>query len=318
MRNEIETMRGRICQALAVAAFAELVLNRTITRAGIFIPKHGLAADAYGIISLISQPIFAAAMLLAVVHTMLVVVLLATMHLGPVSDLRGLRRAAAAAICAVLISALILAGYPPSLWSGQVFGWLAMLALILLATPAAPARRWLALAIAATGALSLASTLLPGLGQAASRSAITAAAPHLTAAGEAVLLIGVLPLAAAVGRRPLAGWPAIAGLFAGLLFAVAYLAAPAMMATMAIWTLGLTLYLPFPLYGLALALWCYALLSGQEGAGVVLLLAAGIGLTVSLHHLLLIGALYALTVAPTEIAEAPERETRAARSFVNA
>ena len=87
-----------------------------------------------------------------------------------------------------------------------------------------------------------------------------------------------------------------------LTFAVAYLANPAMTAIIAIWSTGLTLYLPWPLYAgslwLASAIVITSLGRGDTAGWAILLLAAG-GYTPQLSTQVLLGliALWLLTPA---------------------
>jgi hypothetical protein len=72
----------------------------------------------------------------------------------------------------------------------------------------------------------------------------------------------------------------IGGLFPALFFAVLYIAAPAMTATIVIWSTGLTLYLPWPLYVLSIWLAGTTILAclhrrHRAAWGILLLAAAG-------------------------------------------
>jgi hypothetical protein len=72
----------------------------------------------------------------------------------------------------------------------------------------------------------------------------------------------------------------IGGLFPALLFAAIYLATPAMTGTIVIWSTGMTLYLPWPLYTLSLWLASTTILTCVQrqhpaGWGILLLMAGG-------------------------------------------
>ena len=98
--------------------------------------------------------------------------------------------------------------------------------------------------------------------------------------GEGLVVAGAVALWWALGRRAdRRSW--LAGCLLASLFAAAYLAAPAMTATLVVWSHGLTLSLPWPFY--AMALWLYGVtIIGSWRTGqryivyaLLLLLAAG-------------------------------------------
>jgi len=99
-------------------------------------------------------------------------------------------------------------------------------------------------------------------------------------AGEGLVVAGAIALWWAFGRRAdRRSW--LAGCLLATLFAATYLAAPAMTATIVVWSHGLTLSLPWPFY--AMALWLYGItITGSWRTGqrcivyaLLLLLAAG-------------------------------------------
>lgn len=309
--DRAEQTRMQVCRALAIVAVLELLFGRAFTRVGVFIPKEGLFASAFALVALASQALFPAAMLLVLVHTLLIVWLLANAGSGNRTSALVLRRGGAVLVAAVLLSSVLLAGASPAAWAVLAFGLLVALALLALAALAVPQRRWLAWLIAAAGALALTAASLSTVSQLAGIGSLSAAAPKAAALAEALLVAGALPLVLSVANRRVRPMAVALSVLAALLFCAVYLRSPAMTATLAIWTLGLTLYLPFPLYALALGLACYALLVSPDTEGVVLLLVAGLGFGASLYHLLLISALYTLAVSPA-LAAAEKRAALAA------
>ena len=129
------------------------------------------------------------------------------------------------------------------------------------------------------------------------------------------LLIVLSPIALYWVVRPATGWrhKSLAAVPA-LAFVVAHLANPSMTAIIAIWSTGLTLYLPWPLYAVSLWLGSMVVIAGvRQGNAVAwaaLLLAAGgyapqlsTQALVSLSALWLLG--YALTSQPNPSVRLP-------------
>jgi hypothetical protein len=138
--------------------------------------------------------------------------------------------------------------------------------------------------------------LLPALAQALHLPEAPAMGRTLFNLGE--VLVALTPIGLWLLLRPrertrvvvLATIPAI-------LFSIMHLVAPAMVSVMAIWSIGLTLYLPWPIYALSLWLGTIVIISALKhdqaiGWALLLLLAAGYAPQVSTHVFIGVSALW--------------------------
>jgi hypothetical protein len=137
---------------------------------------------------------------------------------------------------------------------------------------------------------------------------LPAAALGYTLAEVLALLV---PLAALAGWWP--GWhwrPALLGLGLGLLVAVARLFSPWTTGLAAIWTVGFSLFLPAPVYALALGLVVYAGLTGRRpaAAGLLLLVLAGLKLDHGDYALLALVGLGLMATPPGLLAVGAGRD----------
>jgi len=294
MTTRQSQMYQSILHALAVAAVAELVLNRAATRVGIFIPKTGLAADAYSLVVLISKPLFLTTLVLA----MACVLLMMGQLLSEGTAKTPIQRLTVGILALAIVGAVILGQIPSSLWVGVTYNVVVMASVALLVHKATPERHGLILGLAVVATLSLLPTVLAAIGQTINVTTMTALIPWVTGLGEALLVVMAIALAASFGRWPLDRRSALLATLAALIFCGVYLMQPAIVATLSIWTVGLTLYLPFPVYGMAVACWWYAFLSGWNRAAMLILLTAGYTMVSSLQSLLLISAVGALAMSP--------------------
>lgn len=302
---------------LWLAAWIELLCGRMLSRAGVFIPKHGLVLAAYRLLSDAGPIAFNLALLVA----------LAVLGLGLwVLWARGLpgggrgRTAAGRAAFLLLAGAVLLVLAP--LAGGRGVPWSLAAALWMLLTVAVyalQALRRLALADRLGLALVLGAHLAwygvaaAQLARAAGGTGTWAGATPLLRLGELLALLAPVTLALARLRLPAAPVhrqrvqravttlvvaAALVALFAG-----AYLSNADMAGVLAIWSLGFTLGWPGWLYALALAAatWYlgHALSAGgaerQRGFGLGLIWIAGFGLQVNLQHLLVLAGYLLLT-----------------------
>ncbi len=142
--------------------------------------------------------------------------------------------------------------------------------------------------------------LLPALAEALSLSATPTWANVIFNLGELLIVLSPIGLAW-INRAQLNRKIYLLALGLALLFTLAHFANPAMTGIIAIWSMGLTLFLPWPLY--AISLWlCGALVIGsierRSSIGWVLLLLAASGYTPQLSTHLFVG-LIALWMAGT-------------------
>jgi len=257
---------------LVIAAVADWLVARTLTRAAIFMPKSPFFVSAFQALGWAG--IYAATM----------VGLLAVLAAGWIAwrEARSRRSWATASAWAAL-AALSLAGVVIPIWGGLLLAHHALF----LATMAA-----ILLRATASGNLGLAGTAaVPAIGLAAGAVyqaipalfeindlAGPAAIGWLFGAGEGAVLLAAIGLWWVYGRRArlseliLAAFPALA-------FAVALMAAPSMTGVMAIWSTGLSLLFPWPIYVLGLWLVLTTILADRRRGGTVaaaiLLLASG-------------------------------------------
>jgi hypothetical protein len=225
--------------ATLVAAGAELVLLRLISRVGVHIPAAGWARGAYTAAVALGNLVFPAATVLAT-GTLLVM------------GLALLRWWPAAGVVALALPAGQLWLLARGTGAEAVALLEALLATALLAVPfltaSAPRGTRLVLALTAIG-----ETL--ALVQAAAANLSAQGAPRLplalATAGEVVMLVALLVLPVLVPPR---GWDRAAlaaGFGAALLVALVLAANGSTTRILALWTFGIAMVAPSPLYGLA-------------------------------------------------------------------
>jgi hypothetical protein len=145
--------------------------------------------------------------------------------------------------------------------------------------------------------------LLPTLAQALQLSEAPAVGRTLFNLGE--VLVALTPIGLWLLLRPrertrvyvLAAFPAI-------IFSIMHLIAPAMLSVMAIWSIGLTLYVPWPIYALSLWLGTVIIISTLKrdqpiGWALLLLLAAGYAPQVSSQVFSSVIALWLMLSSPS-------------------
>jgi hypothetical protein len=259
---------------LVLAALVDWLVTRTLTRAGIFMPKPPPVILVYQGLGLLGQ--FAAT--LAGLLTLASLAWLAW---------RGLRTAG---LWGPSIAVLAVAGLSVAFLFVPAQGWLsAGYHLVLLALTAwAGLKAWNGAAdlpkklACGTVALALLASQAYQLILAVSSNLHLAYPPeinrYLFLLGELLAVLSPIVLWSAYARQA-PRWTWLAAALPALAFAGMRLAAPAMTGILAIWSTGLTLYLPWPVY--VFSLWAAGVTAidclkrGEAAGWAVLLLAAG-------------------------------------------
>ena len=298
----------RLLQWLAVAALADWFFARTLSRSAIFMPKT--PAMLTGFQAMLSLGNFAAN-----VTSLLAITTMA--WIGWRLALKG-QRALPIAIGTLLVfslGALLIA--PPALMT-LAYHLIVMAAILLIARPIVRGSHGAAQAVAVI--LAAAAVFASELHQAAAAlSAVfnTGSSSNLgfTAFNVGEALVVASGLAFGWWMRPqrderwiwaVAALPAIA--FGGF-----YLGAPSISGLLTIWSLGLTMFLPWPLYALSLWAVTAAMLTGLKrghpiGLAIPMLVAGGFASRLSTQLFLSLIALY-LMVGKLEVTGAGEADT---------
>jgi hypothetical protein len=304
----------QLLPVLLVAAALETLFLRLFVRTGVHLPKSEAVQEIFSVTSLLGSLAFNLAAVLAVVLVPLV--LLAT--------LRTTRSMGERALLVVLV-AVLLTGLGATLATDAVVAdfvfplaaaaLIAYAGLVLPAWTGANARIRLALAVVTVATLSAQYyTLGYQVERLAGATATPALATELLRVGEALVVVAGAAVFWAWG---LDRWrwlraidfAAVAGVLAVAL--VAGLAPASTMSILTLWTTGLSLYLPLPLYLLALGLYLVTAVacwrSGDRpvvAAGLLLLLLAGYLPENSEQYLLLVLGVFALSGALSRRPEA--------------
>lgn len=325
MASEVAAVKGRrgeivapaaldllrqLLPLLAAAVAGEVVLFRVVSRVGVHIPKDGAVLAVYGRLTELGSVCFNLATLLA--GTAAVLAALALFAGG-----RALLRNALLPgwMLALVAEAALFAALPPSETRRLVFGITAVAGLALVAIAARRQREmvWVSTAAFLLAAYYTLSNLAATLFQA------TAAAPFSEDAlrlGEALVPVAALTAFAAWGpplsRRDVRRHPWVYALptSLALILAAAFFGPGSTSSILSLWTTGLSLYLPLPLY--ILAFWLYGLTLAccvatgrlQVAAALILLFAAGLSLETTYQYLLAAVALLTLGDALDSLAAA--------------
>ncbi|MEE9285072.1 MAG: hypothetical protein V3V35_04995 [Dehalococcoidia bacterium] len=292
---------GGVRQLVAVllaAVLAETLLLRLVTRIGVHVPKGEGVADAFQAASFLGSLAFNFASLLAIVLVVLVLVALVQRTNS------GVGRLALALLSMAMLSGLgltLATGAPAAdaLFGVAVALLVGLMGLGLAGREGTRLGARLALVLMVAAYFSYQYYVLAHLFY---RILDYGAVPPLTI--EVLRLGEVLTVAAAAVAfwawgLPRWRWVGAAGLagVAAVLFALtlAGLSPVSTMAILALWTTGLSLFLPFPIYLVALALYLLTLVacwrSGDGfwiGAGLLLILLAGYMPEATYQHLLLL------------------------------
>ena len=289
-------MKGypRFFRWLAVAAVADWLLGRTLSRSAIFMPKSPFVLVAYQAITVTSQLASTAAALLAAAALLWIAGWL----------VRHSRLPLAIVLAAFVSLSLAMLLYPPSGEVALVIHLLVMLAL--LGMTAVAMRREQGWIERLTWGLPAGAVAAGQLFHAANALQTVLGLPGPSSAGPVFFNLGeILVVAAGIllgrlfvpGRR--AAWIVVAAAIPAAAFAALYLAAPSMAGVLAIWSVGLTLFLPWPLYVISLSSWAAAALTQladrhPSGVGLTLLIAGGYAPQLSLHVSLVLVGLWLL------------------------
>lgn len=302
-------------QWLALAALAEWLLLRTMTRAAIHVPKSPAMVAAYTAVNQIGLAAATFASLLALL--LLLYVAWQAWRTAQARLLAPLLTALA------LLSLLFLVLVPPA-WLALFYQLLALAAVVAIAATtlrargAAPEgkRMWLGTAALLFPTLSLATGLLYQLLPTLYAILSWPGPPPLTGllfnAGELLVVGSVAVWFWAYGRTGnwrLWLWAALPA----LLFTLSFLRDPAMTGILTIWSTGLTLFLPWPVYALALWLAGVTLLAAWRSrrplaVAILLLIAAGYAPQLSTQLFCAIIALWLLRQT-TEVATLAPAQT---------
>ena len=257
---------------LTVAALLDWLIGRTLTRSAIYMPKTLLLVDAYQALGVIGQVAFTLTSLLA----LLTVLWIAWQGRRNITFSLLL-------IASVVFSLVFIFVMPEGWW--LVIDRMLIVAIVTvllgrLWRAAGDRRRKIAVTIPMLAMwLGAMYQLLPALAQTLQLPEAPTLGQTLFNAGE--ILVALTPIALWLLLRwhertrvyVLAAIPMV-------LFSIMHLAAPAMISIISIWSIGLTLYLPWPIYALSLWLSTVIIISALKhdqpiGWAMLLLLAAG-------------------------------------------
>jgi hypothetical protein len=267
-----------LLRLLAMAALMDWLLTRTLTRLAIFIPKTPAMISGYEILSFVGQVGSSLAGLLVLVGMAWII---------KQEWRQGRSLGLPAVLGACLGLALFFLVVAPSVWLSVVAHLLTLTALFLLVWASTTRQRpagevapiYMALVLPAL-ALILGELfhLIPAFYRLLGWPGPPSFSLPLFNLGELVAVLAPILLWWMWGRNASRrAW--IGGLLPAIFFAAIYVATPAMTATIVIWSTGLTLYLPWPLYVLSLWLAGTTILAclqrQQRAAWGILLLAAG-------------------------------------------
>lgn len=295
---------------LAIAATVDWLIGRTLVRSAIFMPKSAAVLWAYQVLGTVGQAALTVSALLAYAALLWIAwrLRLQSHRILP---------AALVALTVLNVASLFIA---PSAGMALAYHLLALAILLALAWLAA--RHSLGLAHAAASLLP-ASALIAGEAYKAAATlpaALRLSGPSEPAAalfnlGEALVVAAGVALGLWLGGRPGSRWVWPAGALPALGFALMFSAQPSLTGVLAIWSIGLTLFLPWPTYAVSLgastAAWLAALRDRHPaGLAIPLLVAGGYAPQLSSHLAFGLIALYLLASAH-ERRPMPVSESRA-------
>ncbi len=312
-----ETLLRQVVVGLVVAALLEVVLLRLTTRIGVHVPRNELAGDGLQAASFVGSFAFNSASILAIVLTVLLLFLMTTQVRDSVA-----RFSLAAISGALMISLAMSLVTGRAAWDGA-FGLAATLVVLMLGVTLI-ARKGVRTGPRVAIALVVGAYLCYqyySLSHIAYRLLDYAALPPLgidvlrwgevlvVLAGAAVFWAWGRPrwrLAGRVGIALVVGFVAVVGL--------STMTPSSTTSILALWTTGMSLFLPSPVYLLSLALYLVTVVACFRdkdafwlGTGLLLLLVAGYMPEATYHHLLIILGVGFLAGAFDTVAEASER-----------
>ena len=296
--------------ALAAAGLGELFFLRTLSRVGVHIPKEGAVLTAYDLLTSFGSLLFNLASVLAVVAVLAVFPLL-------LRSSSPRRWAAVGGLTLLVAWSLTLPFLGSDDLAQMAFGLAFSAVVLLLAVPyiaggRAPVARRAAVGLAAGAylcgqyyALSYAGYRLLGA------DGLPPLATQALGLGELLVVLAASAFYRGWGRRqdaPDYGPPRlhiVLPTILSLALLASYAANGSTSAILSLWTEGLTLYLPFPLYLAAFWLFASVVISCLQrrsalavGCALLLLFVAGFALELTYQHLLAALALTLLVAAP--------------------
>lgn len=289
---------------LALVAVADWLINRSLTRFAIFMPKSGIVLTLYQALTEVGQFAFTLTGLLAVVT-------LSWLAWEGRQRQRGLW---SLIILALLASSLIYVVIPPRDWMPVSYHLLMLAAIVLLAVR-------LPLVLILPGVALFVGELYQ-LGAAVGNALVLPGpipwSSTLFNVGEMLVVASAYALWFVYGRGRTGYLTWLLAAILALSFAIFYFFQPAMAGIMVIWSIGLTLYLPWPLY--ALSMWLAGATFGVSlrryngvSWAILLLLAGGYAPQVSTYAFLGLVALWLLSAEPVPSVEL----VTAARDAIN-
>ena len=292
----------QLARWLTIAALADWLLARTLSRSAIFMPKSPPLLTAYQALTTIGQ----------VANTLAGLLALAALLWLAWQAQREAKPALAYTLLGVAVLSVVSLVVAPAGWMLVVYHVLVLLALALIgwligwdaahrhAAERTSLLAWGAVAAAiAVGELyQLSSALAPAL-------QLSQPLPFTTTLfvfGEFCVVVGGFALWWAYGRALVWRWMA-AALLPALAFVAVYLANAELASVMAIWSMGLTLYLPWVFYALSLWLTAAVVFAARPRAdgvmwAVLLLIAGGYAPQISTQAFFLMMAVWLLARAP--------------------
>ena len=280
----------RVLAWLTLAALADWLIARTLTRAGIFMPKAPAISTAFQGLGMIGRLAITTSALLAI--GFLGWYAWKGFHRG-----QKLLPASLVVLIGMMMTFLFVA---PSGWLMLAYHIVAIIALLAIAVEAwsfdSTWKRRTSWGVPAAALLSGELYLVASALEAALRDPAINGALFFNL-GELLFVVSGFVLWWYYGRKHLPWRARLLPALVALMFSGFFLVQPAMTGMISIWSTGLTLYLPWPLYILSL----YAAFTAvvvqlrarqPEGLGILLLLAAGLAPQLSYQFMVgLIGLL---------------------------
>jgi hypothetical protein len=286
---------------LTLAALLEWAIGRTFIRSAIYLPKTPFMIGVYQALGAIGQVAFTLTSLLAL--------------LGMAWLVWQERRNITFALllsASVILSCVFIVVMPEGWW--PVLNRLLLVAIITVLLGRLwrrdGDRRWKMAVTLPVLAVWLGAMyqVLPALAQALHWPETPALGRTLFNLGELLVVLTPIGLWLALRPRERARVYVLAALPA-LLFSIVHLVAPAMTGIMAIWSIGLTLYLPWPITALSVWLGAIVVISAMRrnqpiGWALLMLLAAGYAPQVSTQVFISVIALWLMLPAPAPVSPA--------------
>jgi hypothetical protein len=298
----------RLLQWLAIAAVADWIFARTLSRSAIFMPKTPAMLTGFQV--MLSLGNFAA-------NVTSLLAITAMFWMAWRLALKG-QRALPLAVGALLIFNLGALLFAPSAAVTLTYHLIAVAAIFLIVRPVLKRSQGAAHTLAVL--LATAAVSASELHQAAAAFSIVVGTGEPIGLGMAAFNLGetlVVAFGLAIGwwMRPNRNerWIWAVAAVPTTVIAAFYIAAPSISSVMAIWSLGLTLFLPWPLYVLSLWALTGAMLTGLKrrhpaGLAIPMLVAGGYAAQLSTQLFLNLIALY-LLAGLDEFTEARETAT---------